>query len=61
MDVRGLNFNDESFDIAIDKGRLRCFFRYFALTIIKRYNGCYDDRKGGCMGKVGSNTIELIS
>lgn len=47
MDVRDLQFDDESFDVAIDKGlSLRGHVRlYNRLRFVCRYHGRYDDIK----------------
>jgi len=49
MDIRGLAFEDESFDIAIDKGKYMkasCSGDLLYLFISIRYHGCHDDNQG---------------
>lgn len=47
MDVRNLGFDDDSFDVAIDKGptsNARLLLNYFQSEVnLNRYHGCYDD------------------
>jgi hypothetical protein len=50
MDVRDLQFDDESFDIAIDKGLKFGSCQQFTENHHLRYHGRNDDIQGGCLG-----------
>jgi len=54
MDIRDLAFEDESFDIAIDKGKYMkasCTAEFLDLFISIRYHGRHDDDQGGRVGR----------
>jgi hypothetical protein len=54
MDIRDLAFEDESFDIAIDKGKyIKASHpaEFLDLFISIRYHGRHDDDQGRCVGR----------
>ena len=55
MDIRGLTFDDDTFDIAIDKGKpflSELQTKPFGLiyAYLDRYDGRHDDSQGRCLG-----------
>jgi len=51
MDVRNLQFDDATFDVAIDKGQeLEGRLALALFNPLNRYDGCHDDCKRGRMG-----------